>query len=65
MCQHPEKVSYATLRAAAWAAGDALATYGPQRPYPCDCGRFHLTSQPLAGSALTADMVRELVAAVG
>jgi hypothetical protein len=64
MCDHPEKLQYLTLREAATAALAILPTYGPQRPYECACGRFHLTSKGLDGNVLTDEMVRALADAL-
>jgi hypothetical protein len=65
MCPHTEKIGYATLRAAALGAADALEKFeSPQRPYECDCGQYHLTTKGLNGGALTDTMVRQLIAAV-
>jgi len=59
------KLQYSTLRGAADGALEQLDRHGRvQRPYHCEhCGRYHLTSQAMNGSAvLTADMVRLLAA---
>ena len=66
-CPNPDKVPFATLRGAAESALDNLEFEGraPQRPYECDCGRYHLTTRGLNGNLITADMVRFLADSVG
>jgi hypothetical protein len=59
------KVAYSTLRGAADGALEQLEKFDRvQRPYCCEhCGRYHLTTQAMNGSAtLSADMVRLLAA---
>jgi hypothetical protein len=66
MCEHPEKVAFRSLRAAADFALAQLEQHGRLlRPYKCSCDSYHLTSKSLElGGQLTAAMVRALVSAV-
>ena len=65
MCSHPEKIAYASLRAAALGALEMLEKFeSAQRPYECDCGQYHLTTKGMNGAPLTDAMVCALVEAV-
>lgn len=65
MCNHPEKIAFRTLRAAADAALENLDRGYVNRPYECECNSFHLTTKGLNGADLTADQVIALAQALG